>query len=123
VERVSGYSRQTVTRLVSQYGAQGTLRRRQRTVAGFVRYYSDAEARRLAELDELQGTPCGAAAKQLGARRYRIHGDLRYAALSRISVAHRYHLRKANGYQRPRRQFDKTRPSRSSIAVRRPPDP
>lgn len=45
VERVSGYSRQTVTRLVAQYGAQGTLRRRQRTVAGFVRYYSDAEAR------------------------------------------------------------------------------
>ena len=123
VERVSGYSRPTVTRLVAQYGAQGTLQRRHRTVAGFVRYYSDADTRLLAELDELHGTPCGAAAKKLCERMCRIHGDLRYAALSHISVSHLYNLRKAKGYQRQRRRFDKTRPSRSTIAVRRQPEP
>jgi hypothetical protein len=37
LRRVSGYSRQTVTRLVAEYQATGKLRRRQRTVAGFVR--------------------------------------------------------------------------------------
>jgi len=123
VARVSGYSRPTVTRLVAQYGAQGTLQRRHRTVAGFVRYYSDADTRLLAELDELHGTPCGAAAKKLCERMCRIHGDLRYAALSHISVSHLYNLRKAKGYQRQRRRFDKTRPSRSTIAVRRQPEP
>ena len=42
LERVSGYSRLTVTRLVAQYvgQGQGQVRRRQRTVAGFVRYYT-----------------------------------------------------------------------------------
>jgi hypothetical protein len=64
VERVSGYSRQTLTRLVAQYRDSGKLRRRQRTVAGFARYYTDADARLLAELDPLHATPCGVAAKK-----------------------------------------------------------
>ena len=64
LQRVSGYSRQTVTRLVTQHQGSGKLKRRQRTVAGFVRYYTDAYTRVLAELDELHGTPCGAAARR-----------------------------------------------------------
>ncbi len=75
LERVSGYSRQTVTRLVTRYRKHGKLRRRQRTMAGFARYYTDADARLLAELDELHGTPCGAAAKKLCECMYRVHGD------------------------------------------------
>jgi transposase InsO family protein len=121
--RVSGYSRQSVTRLVTQYRETGKLRRRQRTVAGFARYYTGEDARLLAELDELHGTPCGAAAKKLCERMYRVHGDSRYEALSHISVSHLYNLRRATGYQRQRRHFDKTRPTRSQIAQRRKPDP
>lgn len=121
--RVSGYSRQSVTRLVTQYRETGKLRRRQRTVAGFARYYTGEDARLLAELDELHGTPCGAAAKKLCERMYRVHGDSRYEALSHISVSHLYNLRRATGYQRRRRHFDKTRPTRSQIAQRRKPDP
>ena len=73
LERVSGYSRQTVTRLVAQYRDTGRLQRRQRTVAGFVRYYTQADVRLLAELDELHGTPCGAAAKKLCERMYQVY--------------------------------------------------
>jgi len=123
LERVSGYSRQTVTRLVAQYRDTGRLQRRQRTVAGFVRYYTQADVRLLAELDELHGTPCGAAAKKLCERMYQVYGNSRYEALSHISVSHLYNLRKANGYQRRRRHFDRTRPTRSQIAQRRQPDP
>jgi len=123
LERVSGYSRQTITRLVAQYRRTGTLRRRQRTVAGFQRYYTSEDARVLAELDELHGTPCGAAAKKLCERMYQVHRDGRYEALSHISVSHLYNLRKATGYQRQRRHFEKTRPTRSAIAQRRKPDP
>ena len=122
IERVSGYSRQTVTRLVAQHRDSGKLVRRQRTVAGFARYYTDADARVLAEVDELHGTPCGAAAKKLCERMYRVYGDSRFEALSHISVSHLYNLRKANGYQRQRRRFDKTRPTRSQIAERRKPN-
>lgn len=120
---VSGYSRQTVTRLVSQYQATGKLKRRQRTVAGFVRYYTEEDSRLLAELDELHGTPCGAAAKKLCERMYWIHGDERYEGLSHISVSHLYNLRKSAGYCRRRRHFEKTRPTRSQIAQRRKPKP
>ena len=102
LQRVSGYSRQTLTRLVAQYQASGKLRRRQRTAAGFVRYYSEADARLLAELDELHGTPCGAAAKKLCERMYLVHGDSRFEALSHISVSHLYNLRKASSYRRRR---------------------
>ena len=122
LERVSGYSRQTLTRLVAQYREHSKLRRRQRTVAGFARRYSDADARLLAELDQLHGTPCGAAAKKLCERMSQVHGDGRYEVLSRISVSHLYNLRKASGYRRQRRHFDKTRPTRSQIAQRRKPE-
>ncbi len=123
LERVSGYSRQTVTQLVAQYREHGKLQRRQRTVAGFARYYTRQDARLLAELNELHGTPCGAASKKLCERMYRVHGDSRYEGLSPISVSHLYNLRNATGYQRRRRHFDKTRPTRSQIAQRRKPDP
>ncbi len=123
LERVSGYSRQTVTRLVAQYRKTGKVRRRQRTVTGFQRYYTTQDALLLAELDELHGTPCGAAAKKLCERMYRVHGDARFEQISHISVSHLYNLRHSTGYQRQRRDFDKTRPTRSQIGERRKPNP
>ena len=41
--KVSGYSRQQVTRLITQYRKSGVLKRRQRTVAGFTCKYSAEE--------------------------------------------------------------------------------
>ncbi len=123
LERVSGYSRQTITRLVAQYRKTGKIQRHQRTVAGFPRYYTSRDAVLLAQLDELHGTPCGAAAKKLCERMYRVHGDERFEALSQISVSHLYNLRHCTGYQRQRRHFDKTRPTRSQIGERRKPNP
>jgi transposase InsO family protein len=92
-------------------------------VAGFPRYYTSRDAVLLAQLDELHGTPCGAAAKKLCERMYRVHGDGRFEALSQISVSHLYNLRHCTGYQRQRRHFDKTRPTRSQIGERRKPNP
>lgn len=100
LRQVSGYSRQTITRLVAQYRKNGKIQRRQRTVAGFQRYYTPQDARLLAELDELHGVPCGAAAKKLCERMYQVHGDARFEALSHISVSHLYNLRHSSGYLR-----------------------
>ncbi|MCU7889531.1 MAG: hypothetical protein KZQ59_16005 [Candidatus Thiodiazotropha sp. (ex Lucinoma aequizonata)] len=123
LERVSGYSRQTVTRLVAQYRKTRKIQRHQRTVMGFQLYYTTQDAQLLAELDELHGTPCGAAAKKLCERMYRVHGDARFEHLSHISVSHLYNLRHSTGYQRQRYHFDKTRPARSQIGQRRKPNP
>jgi hypothetical protein len=61
--KVSGYSRQQMTRLVTQYRDTGQLKRRQRTVAGFVSRYTTEDIRLLAAMDERHETPCGPAVK------------------------------------------------------------
>jgi len=84
VERVSGYSRQTVTQLVAQYRDTRRLQRRQRTAAGFARYYTDADARLLAELDALPRHPLWGG----GQKAVRAHvRDPRHCAL-RSALAH-----------------------------------
>jgi len=56
--KVSGYSRQQLTRLVAQYRRTSRLQRRQRTVASFIRQYTAKDIRLLAAMDERQDTPC-----------------------------------------------------------------
>jgi len=63
--KVSGYSRQQITRLVGQYRDTGQLKRRQRTVAGFARRYTAEDIRLLAAMDEGHETPCGRREKAL----------------------------------------------------------
>jgi len=121
--KVSGYSRQQVTRLVAQYRRRGWVRRRQRTVAGFERKYMAADIRLLAEMDERHDTPCGQAVKKLCERAYQVFGQAEYKSLTSISVSHIYNLRKSPAYTRQRRHFEKTRSRRSSIGERRKPRP
>jgi len=45
--KISGYSRQQLTRLIGQYRRTGRLKRRQRTVAGFARKYGAEDVRLL----------------------------------------------------------------------------
>ncbi len=63
--KVSGYSRQQITRLIGQYREDGRIRRRQRTVNGFARRYTAEDSRLLAEPDTLHGTLSGPATKKL----------------------------------------------------------
>jgi len=49
--KVSGYSRQQITRLIHQYHEDGRIRRRQRTVNGFARRYTAEDIRLLAETE------------------------------------------------------------------------
>ena len=53
--KISGYSRQQVSRLIGQYVHCGRLRRRQRTVRGFQRRYTDEDVALLVEVDRLHG--------------------------------------------------------------------
>jgi len=121
--KVSGYSRQQVTRLVAQYRQRGQLQRRQRTVAGFACRYTPEDIRLLAAMDERHETPCGPAVKKLCERACGVFGQTEYERLATISVSHLYNLRKSTTYTRHRRHFEKTRPKVSSIGERRKPRP
>lgn len=121
--KVSGYSRQQITRLIQQYSKTGTLRRRQRTVAGFAQRYTLEDIRLLAAMDERHDTPCGPAVKKLCERACGVFGETGYERLASLSVSHLYNLRKSTSYTRLRHHFDKTRPTRSMIGERRKPRP
>jgi transposase InsO family protein len=121
--RVSGYSRQQLTRLVAQYRDTGHLQRAQRTTAGFTRRYTDQDIRLLAAMDGRHETPCGPAVKKLCERAYEVFGQTEYRVLAGISVSHLYNLRKSTTYTRQRHHFEKTRPAASTIGERRKPRP
>lgn len=121
--KISGYSRPQLTRLIAQYRETGRLRRRQRTVSGFKRKYSEPDICWLAAMDERHGTPCGPALKKLCERACQVFGETDYATLATISVSHLYNLRKSTTYRRQRRHFEKTRAKPSNIGVRRKPRP
>lgn len=81
LERVSGYSRQQVARLVKRGGERRALVKRyggSRT--RFARTYTGADILLLAKTDTLHGTLSGLATKKLMERAYGIFGDVRYQA-------------------------------------------
>jgi transposase InsO family protein len=124
LERVSGYSRQQLTRLVKRGGERGPLVKRYRASrTSFARTYTGADLLLLAHTDTLHGTLSGLATKKLMERAYRVFGDARYARLATISVAHLYNLRQRAGYQHQRRAWTKTRPVTIAIGQRRAPAP
>jgi hypothetical protein len=122
--RVSGYSRQQLTRLVQRVRAQAPLLKRYRASrTSFARTFSNADVLLLAHTDTLHGTLSGLATKKLMERAYRVFGETRYERLATISVAHLYNLRKRSGYLRHRQVWTKTRPVAIAIGERRAPAP
>lgn len=124
LERVSGYSRQQVSRLVKRGSERRALVKRycgSRT--SFTRTYTSADVLLLAHTDTLHGTLSGLATKKLMERAYGVFGDIRYQRLATISVAHLYNLRQRPGYQHQRQVWTKTRPTTVPIGERRAPAP
>lgn len=124
MEKVSGYSRIQIKRLVRQYFLTGHVRRRiPKKKRGFQRKYTDGDIRLLALTDELHGTLSGQATKKLCERAYEKFGEKDYRQLAYVSVAHLYNLRHSKTYRGIRSYFEKTRSAVSVIGERRKPDP
>jgi transposase InsO family protein len=124
LERVSGYSRQQLTRLVKRGAERRPLIKRYRASrTSFARTYTSADVRLLAQTDTLHSTLSGLATKKLMERAFGIFGDVRYQRLAVISVAHLYNLRQRPVYQRLRQVWTKTRPVTVAIGERRAPSP
>ncbi len=124
LERVSGYSRQQLTRLVKRAAERAPLMKRYRgSRTSFSSLYTLADVLLLAHTDSLHGTLSGPATKKLMERAFGLFGDRRYERLAAISVAHLYNLRQRPGYQRQRVVWTKTRPVTIPIGTRRAPAP
>ena len=124
MQRLTGYSRQHLSRLVAQYRDTKSLRvlaRSSRT--SFARKYGAAEIALLAEIDSWHDTLSGPATKVLLTRAVERFGERRYALLSQISVSHLYNLRASEPYRKQRLVWHATRPSPIAIGVRKAPAP
>jgi transposase InsO family protein len=124
LQRMTGYSRPQLTRLIGQYLGSGRLVQRYRaTTTSYVRKFTPQDIVLLAELDSLHGTLSGPATRVLLVRAFHLFGQPRYARLATISVAHLYNLRAKPLYQRRRIHYSKTQTRPSSIGIRRAPAP
>jgi transposase InsO family protein len=124
MRRLTGYSRQHLSRLVAQYRnihSLAPLTRASRT--SFARRYGPEDVALLAQTDSLHDTLSGPATKVLLRRAFVLFGDTRYAQLSRISVSHLYNLRASEPYLKQRRVWRGTRPTPVAIGVRKAPAP
>jgi transposase InsO family protein len=124
IGRMTGLSRQQVTRLVRQYRKDGKLCKKPcAPKQGFTYRYTTADVILLAEMDVLHNTLSGPATKKLMERAYQVFGDPRYERLAGISVSHLYNLRGSKQYQNKRQHWSKTNPTGVPIGKRRAPRP
>lgn len=122
LRKISGYSRQQLTRMIERHCEYGALRRYQKTTNGFEKRYTDEDIRALAQLDKRHDTPNGFMVKKLCERAYHEFGDSSYVRLSDISIAHIYNLRKSSGYKKIRVHYEKTKSKKGvQIGIRRKP--
>jgi len=124
LERMTGLSRQQVTRLVRQYRKDGKLSKRQAAPKhGFTGRFTATDVALLAEMDVLHSTLSGPATKKLMERALLVFGDARFERLAGISVSHLYNLRGGKQYLSKRRHWTKTQPTGIPIGQRRAPQP
>jgi len=125
LQRLSGYSRAQVTRLVSRWVSGKPLVKNYRAPEhAFARRYTAADVALLAEVDRAMGTLSGPATACVLRRQRDVFGDARFERLGSISVGHLYNLRASAGYRAQRVVLTKTRPAKSvTIGVRKAPAP
>jgi len=125
LQRLSGYSRAQVTRLVARWmTGQPLVKNYRRPEHAFARRYTAADVALLAEVDRAMGTLSGPATACVLRRQRDVFGVPGFERLADISVAHLYNLRRSAGYRAQRVVHTQTRPSRrADIGVRRAPAP
>jgi IS30 family transposase len=123
IEKVSGYSRAQITRLIRCYKQRGQLRKTQQKRHRFPKKYTLTDIALLAKTDELHDYLSGPATKKIMEREWAVYGHLDFMNISRISVAHIYNLRRSFLYRNINKRYTKTKPAVVKIAERARPDP
>jgi len=123
IQKVTGYSRSQVSRLMVEYKRTGRLKKTEYRRHRFPRRYTLSEVRLLARTDELHGWLSGPATKKIMEREWAIYGHTNFRNISRISIAHLYNLRHSYLYRSITRRYTKTKPAVVKIGERARPAP
>ena len=76
LKKVTGYSRQQLTRLIGQYKSSGRIEWHPCRSHGFSRKYTKKDMYLLVKTDVQHDTPCGHAVKKLCERAYHVFGEI-----------------------------------------------
>ena len=123
IEKVSGYSRAQVSRLIRHYNQRGRLEKSHGKRHQFPLKYTRTDIALLARTDELHDYLSGPAIKKILEREWAVYGHVDYRTISGISVAHLYNLRRSHLYRNTTKRYTKTKPAVVNIAERARPDP
>ncbi len=123
IEKVSGYCRAQVSRLIREYNQKGQLRKAQYRRHRFPRSYTTADIALLARTDELHDYLSGPATKKIMEREWTIYGHTDFRNISRISIAHLYNLRRSHLYRSITKRYTRTKPAVVKIGERARPAP
>lgn len=122
-QKITGYSRAQVARLVRQFQATNRVRFRAYRRHRFSRTFTDHDVSLLARVDQSHTLLSGPATKHILEREYLVYGKPEFERLASISVSHLYNFRHLRLYREATRVFVKTRPVQIPIGERRKPAP
>lgn len=121
--KITGYSTSQLTRLIYSNIHTGRVVRKKYTRHVFPTKYSREDVILLAQTDTLHDTPNGKSVKRTLEREAVQFHKSEFQNLSHISVSHIYNFRKEPIYQRLNLHYEKTKPVKSQIGVRKKPTP
>jgi len=123
IEKMSGYSRAQVCRLIRKFNQRGHIRKADSHRRRFPTMYTIKDIALLARTDELHDYLSGPATKKVMEREWEVYGHAEFNVISQISIAHLYNLRHSSLYRSINKRYTKTKPSVVKIAERVRPDP
>jgi transposase InsO family protein len=123
VQKVSGYSRAQVCRLIRKFNQRGQIRKADSNQRRFPIRYTTRDIALLARTDGLHESLSGPATKRIMEREWAVYGHADFKKISRISIAHLYNLRNSSLYRSMNKRYEKTKPAVVKIAERARPDP
>jgi hypothetical protein len=120
IQKVTGYSRAQVNRLVWRYQQSGKVKPTAYCHHCFPQKYTLAEVALLARTDALHSWLSGPATKKILEREYMVFGHSQFEHLAGISIAQIYNLRQSKRYRGKR--FTRTRAVAARIGERARPE-
>jgi hypothetical protein len=125
IEKLTGYSRSQVTRLVKQYVKTGHIKLGTKSVKKhrFNKKYSDEDIKLAAQTSLVHNKPNGIALRALLKRAHEVFREAGYKTIRNISVSYLYVVMNSPAYKRIAGSYEKTKPSVAAIGERRKPAP
>jgi hypothetical protein len=120
---MTGYSNNTVDKLIARKKEFGKIFVKERTQNTFQTFYQTRDIGLLADVSNVTLNQNGHALRAMCRSMYYDFNDLRFEKLANISVSHLYNLKNTEVYKTKSLNYTKTNPVQRNIGLRKKPEP